>query len=387
VKITRVASLVVGARMRNWVFVKVETDEDGLYGWGEATLEWKTAGVVGSVDDVSRLVIGEDPRRIEHLFQVMTRQYFWRAGIEGMSAISAIEQALWDIKGKLLGVPVYELLGGRVRDRVRMYDHLGGGTMESMYESTSPEEFGERALAVKERGYTALKFMAVPRTEPVEGMRSVRYAESLVRAVREAVGDEIDLMVDLHARTWPAMALRYCEAFEPYGLLFFEEPCPTEDVEATAQVTRASKIPVATGERLVGRPQFRELLEKRACHVIQPDLSHCGGLWEARKIAAAAETHSIAVAPHNPNGPIATAAAIHFALATPNWLIQEGISSDVPWRDEVVIDPVRVVDGYAAVPDKPGLGIDVDEKEAAKHPPGEEHMQRYFHPDGSVADW
>jgi galactonate dehydratase len=387
VKITRIASLVVGARMRNWVFVKVETDEDGLYGWGEATLEWKTAGVVGSVDDVSRLVIGEDPRRIEHLYQVMTRQYFWRAGIEGMSAISAIEQALWDIKGKVLGVPVYELLGGRVRDRVRMYDHLGGGTLESMYESTTAEQFAERALAVKERGYTALKFMPVPRTEPVEGVRSVQRAERLVRAVREAVGDDVDLMVDLHARTWPGMAIRYCRAFEPYGLLFFEEPCPTEDVEATAQVTRASKIPIATGERLVGRSQFREVLERRACHVIQPDLSHCGGLWEARKIAAAAETFSIAVAPHNPNGPIATAAAVHFALATPNWLIQEGISSDVPWRDEVVIDPVSVVDGHAAVPDKPGLGIDVDEREAAKHPPGPEPVQRFFHPDGSVADW
>ena len=140
-KITAIKTLVVHAEMRNWVFVKVETDEDGLYGWGEATLEWKTAGVVGSVDDVSRLVIGEDPRRIEHLYQVMTRQYFWRAGVEGMSAISAIEQALWDIKGKVLGVPVYELLGGRVRDRVRMYDHLGGGTLESMYESTTAEQF------------------------------------------------------------------------------------------------------------------------------------------------------------------------------------------------------------------------------------------------------
>jgi galactonate dehydratase len=250
-KIARVSSLVVNANMRNWVFVKVETDEDGLYGWGEATLEWKTHGVVGSVADVSRFVVGEDPRRIEHLYQMMVRQYFWRPGIEGMSAISGIEQALWDIKGKLLGVPVYELLGGRVRDRVRMYNHLGAGLMTSMYESTDPEQFAERALMVKELGYDAIKFMAVPRTEPVEGTRSVRYAESLVRAVREAVGDEMDLMVDLHARTWPGMAIRYCRAFEPYGLLFFEEPCPPEDVEATAQVTRVSQIPIATGERLV----------------------------------------------------------------------------------------------------------------------------------------
>jgi galactonate dehydratase len=386
-KITSVRPVVVNANMRNWIFVKVETDEDGLYGWGEATLEWKTRGVVGSVEDVSRLVIGEDPFRIEHLYQMMLRQYFWKPGIEGMSAISGIEQALWDLKGKSLGVPVYELLGGRVRDRVRMYDHLGSGLMTSMYESTTPEEFAERALSVKERGYTAVKFMAVPRTEPVEGLRSVRYAESLVRAVREAVGDEMDLMVDLHARTWPGMAIRYCQAFEPYGLLFFEEPCPTEDVEATAQVTRASRIPIATGERLVGRHQFRELFERRACHVVQPDLSHCGGLLEARKIAAAAETYSMAVAPHNPNGPVATAAAVHFALATPNWLIQEGISGDVPWRDEVVVNAVEVVEGHVGIPERPGLGIDVDEREAAKHPFQEEREQRYFHPDGAVADW
>lgn len=385
-RITAVRPLVVNARMRNWIFVKVETDE-GPHGWGEATLEWKTASVVGAIEDCSRFIIGEDPARIEHLWQMMYRQYFWKVGIEGMSAISGIEQALWDIRGKALGVPVYDLLGGRVRDRVRVYDHLGGGRMENMYESETPEEFAERALVVKEMGYTALKFMAVPRTEPVEGVRSVRHAESLVRAVREAVGSDLDLMVDLHARTWPAMAIQYCHAFEPYGLLFFEEPCPTEDVEATAQVTRASRIPIATGERLVTRWQFREVFEKRACHVIQPDLSHCGGLWEARKIAASAEAHSIAVAPHNPNGPIATAVAVHFALATPNWLIQETISSDVPWRDEVVQGAVKPVNGFVDVPTAPGLGIEVDEGEAARHPFQPELEQRYFHPDGAVADW
>ena len=385
-RITRVVPLAVNARMRNWVFVKVETDE-GLHGWGEATLEWKTKSVLGAIEDTSRFVIGEDPFRIEHLFQVMRRQYFWKSGVEGMSAISGIEQALWDLKGKALGVPVYELLGGRVRDRVRLYDHLGSGVMESMYESETPEQFAERALIVKERGYTALKFMAVPRTEPVEGDRSVRLAARLVEAVRKAVGEEMDLMVDLHARTWPAMAVRYCQAFEPYGLLFFEEPCPSEDVDAIVQVTRQSKVPIATGERLVTRWQFRELLEKRACHVIQPDLSHCGGLWEARKIAAEAEARSIAVAPHNPNGPIATAAAIHFALATPNWVIQETVSADVPWRDEVVSGVPAAVDGCAGVPEGAGLGVEVDERAAAAHPYQPELEQRYFHPDGSVADW
>ena len=386
-KITRISSVVVNARMRNWIFVKVETDQQGLYGWGEATLEWKTKGVVGAVEDIGRLLIGEDPNRIEHLYQMMTRQYFWRAGIEGMSAISGIEMALWDIKGKALGVPVYELLGGRVRDRVRLYNHLGGGQMKVMYESTEPQQFAENAISVKEAGYTAIKFMAVPRTEPVEGVQSVKYAAALVEAIRNAVGPEMDLMVDLHARCWPAMAIQYCHALEPYGLLFFEEPCPTEDIEATAQVTRASNIPIATGERLVGRPQFREVFEKRACHIIQPDLSHCGGLWEARKIAAMAETYSIAVAPHNPNGPVATVAATHFALATPNWIIQESITDDVPWRYEVIEPPLEVKNGYIEIPTRPGLGIDINETEAAKHPFQEEVMQRYFHPDGAVADW
>lgn len=386
-KITKVSTLVVNANMRNWIFVKVETDQSGLVGWGEATLEWKTKTVVGAVEDISRFIIGEDPRRIEHLYQMMYRQYFWKVGIEGMSAISGIEQALWDIKGKWLNVPVYELLGGRVRDRVRLYNHLGGGQMNKMYESAEPQEFAERAISVQEMGYDAIKFMAVPRTEPVEGARSVRYAARLVEAVRNAVGPDMDLMVDLHARTWPAMAIQYCHALEPYGLLFFEEPCPTEDIEATVQVTRASRIPIATGERLVTRYQFREIFEKRACHIIQPDLSHVGGLWEARKIAATAEGYSIAVAPHNPNGPLALVVAVHFALATPNWLIQEAITSDVPWREEVLGEGLEIKNGYIEPPVKPGLGVDINEKAAAKYPFKPEAEQRYFHPDGAVADW
>ena len=386
-KITKVSTTIVNANMRNWIFIKVETDTPGLYGWGEATLEWKTNTVVGAVQDISRFVIGEDPLRIEHLYQMMYRQYFWKVGIEGMTAISGIEQALWDIKGKMLNVPVYELLGGRVRDQVRVYNHLGGGQMKSMYESTEPEEFARRALEVQNAGYSAIKFMAVPRTSPVEGTQSIKYAARLVEAIRSAVGPGMDLMVDLHGRTTPAMGMQYCRALEPYGLFFFEEPCPTEDLDATAQITRFSSIPIATGERLVGRHQFRELFEKRACHIIQPDLSHCGGLWEARKIAAMAETYSMSVAPHNPNGPVATAVAVQFALATPNWIIQEAITSDVPWRNEVILNPIEVVEGNAVFSDRPGLGIDIDESAAAKYPLKPEAEQRYFHPDGSVADW
>jgi galactonate dehydratase len=386
VKIASVDSVVVNAKMRNWIFVRVRTNE-GLVGWGEATLEWKTRGVIGAIEDVSRFILGEDPMRIEHLFEIMRRQYFWRPGIEGMSAISGIEQALWDIKGKALGVPVYELLGGRVRDRIRLYTHLGGGFMSTMYETVEPARFAESALEVKERGYTALKFMPVPRMEAVEGMRSVAYAEGVVSAVREAVGDDMDLMVDLHGRSWPAMAIQFCRAFEPYGLLFLEEPCPPDDIDATAQVKATSSIPIATGERLIGRHQFLDLLERQACHVIQPDISHAGGLWETYKIAILASAHSVAVAPHNPIGPVATAVALHFAAATSNWLIQETVVDDVPWRAEIIDLPVAVTDGYADIPSLPGLGMEVNEREASKHPFAPEAEQRYFHADGSVADW
>jgi galactonate dehydratase len=259
--------------------------------------------------------------------------------------------------------------------------------MEGMYLTDTERLAAERALEVVEAGTRALKFMPVPRTLPVEGAENVRRAERLVAAVREAVGPGVDLMVDLHGRCLPGMAKQYCRAFADYGLLWVEEPCQTTDLEATAEVRRASPVPIATGERLVGLSQFRELFERRAADIVQPDLSHCGGLWEARKIAALAEAHSLAVAPHNPNGPIATAAAIHFALATPNWVIQEAISSDVPWRRDVLDEPFAVVEGEIAPPDRPGLGVEVDEEAAAAYPYAEEAEQRLFHPDGAVAEW
>lgn len=385
-KITSVGTVVVNAQMRNWVFVKVETDA-GLVGWGEASLEWKTRGVVGCVADLAALIVGQDPRRIEYLYQIMYRQGFFRLGVVGMSALSGIELALWDIYGKSLGVPVYQLLGGAVRDRIRMYDHLGGGEMTSLYLDDQPEEMAERARQSVAAGYTAVKILAVPRTEPLEGTRPLRHAEKVMTAVRDAVGPDVDIMIDLHARTWPEMAVQYARVLEPYSPFFMEEVCPPENVDGMAQVARSTSIPLATGERLIGRAGFREVLEKRAVAVIQPDICHTGGLWETKKIAAMAETYLVSVAPHNPLGPIATAAAIHFAASTPNWIIQESFRSDVPWRDAVVTEPIRIVDGYAALPDRPGLGIEVNEKAAAHHPFEQEEILRYFHPDGSVADW
>ena len=385
-KITSVSSIIVNAEMRNWVFVKVATDE-GLTGWGEASLEWKTRSVAGAVADLEPLVLGQDPRRIEHLYQIMYRQGFFRPGIVGMSAISGIEQACWDIYGKALGLPVYALLGGQVRERIRMYDHLGGGKMQSLYLGDTVEQMTERARESLEAGYTALKVLVVPRTEPLDGNAPLRQAERLFGALRETVGDDVDLMVDFHGRTTPAMAIQYGKALEPYRPYFLEEVCPPENVDGMVEVARALNIPLATGERLVTRYEFREVLEKRACAILQPDLCHCGGLWEARKIAAMAETYYVSLAPHNPLGPIATAAAAQFGFATPNYIIQEAIRSDVPWRNHVVTEPLVVRDGYIFPSDRPGLGMEVDEREAAKHPFKQEVLMNWFHRDGSVADW
>jgi galactonate dehydratase len=385
-RITKVGTVVVNARMRNWVFVKVETDA-GIVGWGESSLEWKTKGVVGCVEDLSHLIVGQDPGRIEHLYQIMYRQGFFRLGVVGMSALSGIEQALWDIKGQALGVPVYELLGGAVRDRIRMYDHLGGGEMTSLYLDDQPEQMAARARESVAAGYTAVKILAVPRSAPLEGLAPLRHAERVMAAVREAIGPDVDIMVDFHGRTWPEVAIQYAKVLEPFHPFFIEEVCPPENVQGMAQVARATTIPLATGERLIGRAGFREVFEQRAVAVIQPDLCHAGGLWEARKIAAMAETYFMSVAPHNPLGPLATAAAIHFAAATPNWIIQESFRADVPWRDDVLINPVRIEGGHTALPEGPGLGTVVNEAEAAKHPYRPEELLRYFHPDGSVADW
>ena len=386
-KITKISSIVVNARMRNWVFVRVETDQPGLYGWGEGTLEWKTKAVVGAVEDLSRLLVGQDPRRVEHLWQTMHRQYFWRGGIVNCSAMSAIDQALWDIKGKEIGRPVCELLGGPVRDTLRLYDHLGGGSLEGMYKTIEPAQFVDLLQESLAKGFTAVKAMPIPVAEPIENAKVLKDAARCVEAMRKAGGDNVDIMLDLHARTTPAAAIQFGRLLVDYNLYWYEEPCWPEHVDGLVEVARALPFPIATGERLVLRQQFREILEKRACAVIQPDVSHCGGISEARRIAAMAETYMISVACHNPQGPISTAASLHVGFATPNYLIQEVVRKDVPWRHDVVTEPIDMDRGVSRVPTASGLGIDINEKEAAKHPFQPEVTMAYFHKDGSVADW
>ncbi len=391
-RITAVKTVVVNAQMRNWVFVKVETDQAGLHGWGEASLEWKTRGVAGTIEDFAPMLVGEDPTRIEHLYQKMYRQSFWRLGVIGLSAISGIEQALWDILGKSLGQPVYKLLGGAVRDRVRMYTHLGGGDMKAVYEtqqSNDAQVFADRALEVVAMGYNAVKVLITPPTESLNSIAAYKYTDRVMAAMRNAVGDDVDIMIDCHGRHSMANAVEFCRVLAPYRPYFVEEPVPPENVALMAEVRKASPVPIATGERLVTRYQFRELFEQQACHVIQPDLCHCGGLWEAKKIAAMAEVYSMGVAPHNPLGPVANAAALHFALSTPNFLIQEDMLSDVPWRWDVVKHSLETKDGYWLPCDAPGLGIEVDETAAAKHPFEQEviHATTVRAHDGAILDW
>ena len=391
-KITAIETHVCHARMRNWIFVKVLTDQPGLYGWGEATLEWHTRGVVGAIEDIAELVVGEDPTRIEHLWQMMYRQHFWHGhGIVRSTAIAGIDIALWDIAGKIAGLPLSKLWGGPVRDTIRTYCHLGGGNMEDFYETSVAEakRFAELSQQAVEEGFTAMKTMAVPPTMPVEGLASVRAAEAAVAAMREAVGEEIDLMVDCHARPSPAMGLQFGKALEPYGLYFFEEPCWPESIDGLAMINAALTTPVATGERITHLSAFRDLFARRACEVCQLDLTHCGGFTEGRRIAALADAYRIALAPHNPQGPVSTAASLEFGFSQPGYIICETVHDDVPWRKDIVKEGFQVQpEGRLVLPNElPGLGIELDEEEIAKHPFEQELAQRVFYRDGSVGDW
>jgi galactonate dehydratase len=391
-KITAVETLVCHARMRNWIFVKIVTDQPGLIGWGEATLEWHTRSVVGAVEDLAQLIVGQDPTRVEFLWQMMWRQHFWHGnGIVRGTAIAGIDLALWDIVGKSLGVPCHKLWGGPVRDYVRLYCHLGGGNMESFYETPvdNAKRFGELAQQAVSEGFTAFKSMAVPPTMPVEGLQPVKAAEACVSAMRDAVGDSIDIMVDCHARPSPAMGMKFAHALEPYGLYFLEEPCWPESLDGLAAINAAVATPIATGERMTHLAAFRDLFERRGCEICQLDITHCGGFTEARRVAALAEAHRIALAPHNPQGPVSTAASIEFGFSQPSYIICESVHSDVPWRNEVVSEGYTIDKATRTVRpgNKPGLGVEVNEDEVRKHPFQQEELQRVFYRDGSVGDW
>jgi galactonate dehydratase len=390
VKIVSITTRVVNAEMRNWVFVRVETDQPGLYGWGEATLEWKTRAVAGAVEDLAPLLIGKDPRDIEQLVRIMKKQSFWRLGVVGMSAVSGIEIALWDILGKSLDVPVWRLLGGKVRDKVAVYTHLGLGDMRAVYESMDAEPLVQRARDVVDKGYKAFKAVFIPYTHFHAPLAEIDKVARLMEALRSAVGPSVEIMIDFHGRTASVgAALAYIEALEPGRPMFVEEVLPPGDTNGLIAIAAKTKVPLATGERLVDRIEFNELFQSRAIDIAQPDICHCGGLLEAKKIAAMADACSIGVAPHNPLGPIAGVAALHFAVSTPNLVIQEEMVGAVPWYFDVVQGPIRMVDGFWQVPEAPGLGIEVNEKACAAHPFAPEiyHTTNAVLDDGTIVDW
>ncbi|MGH3746893.1 MAG: enolase C-terminal domain-like protein, partial [Micromonosporaceae bacterium] len=331
-RITDVETLVVNAEMRNWIFVKVRTNSDGLHGWGEASLNWKTRAVTGAVADLKPLLVGRDPRDIEGTLQALHKHSYYRLGIIGTTAISGIEHALWDIFGKSVSLPVWRLLGGQVRDKVRVYTHLGLGDMHAVYETFDAGKLRDRALEVVENGYDALKVVLIPYGHHLTRSADRRHVDKLMATLRDAVGEDVDIMIDFHGRPASvAAALEHIQVLAPYQPLFCEEPVQPGDTAALSQVAQRSPSPIAAGERLVGLREFLPVLRGKAVHVAQPDLNHTGGLLEGKRIAALAEAEMVGVAPHNPNGPVAGAAALHYDVCTPNFVIQEEMTGAVPW--------------------------------------------------------
>lgn len=386
-KITKITTNIVNAKMRNWVIVRVFTDVPGLIGIGEATIEFQTQAVVGAIEDLAPLIIGKDPRDIERNWQILFRHPFFKGGIITMSAISGIDQALWDITAKDQGVPLYRILGGLARDRVRMYDHLGGGDADAVYNSDSEAQFQEKMRDSIEHGFTAVKILAVPQTEPMGSYESLRHAESLMASAREAAGPDIDIMIDFHGRTTAAMAIQYGKVLEPFRPLFLEEVVQPEQLEAFKQARAGINVPLAAGERLFTRFEFLPMLQAGIIDVAQPDVCHAGGITELRKIAALCDTFGVVMAPHNPLGPIATMVNVHLGLTMPNFLIQEVMRADVPWRNEVFHGVPDIKEGFIYPPTAPGIGVEMDEIAALDHPYENVIPTQWFQRDGSVADW
>jgi galactonate dehydratase len=362
---------------RNWVFVKVTTDTD-LYGWGEATLEGKEQTVATCVDELGQALIGHDPLAVEHHWQALYRHGFWRGGVVLNSALAALDQALWDLRGKAWGVPVYRLLGGPTRQRVRLYTHVG------IYNPALLEEDARRDLA---DGFTAVKTGAWASDAALPEAEAIAAFTERVGRLRQIVGPNVDIMIDNHGRSRPSTAVRLMEALRPHNLLWLEEPTPPDDIEALARVRAAGpSMDIATGERLYSKWEFAPLLERRLVDVLQPDLCHAGGITECKKIAALAEAYYVQIAPHSPQGPVSTAASAHLGLAIPNFLILEFVRS-APFRDRVSREPWPVRDGHLEVPDRPGLGVDLDEEALAASPMRPRGVPRgAWAADGSVAD-
>jgi galactonate dehydratase len=369
-QITRLKTFIVNAFRCNWVFVKLETDE-GVSGIGEGTVEMRESTVAAAIQELGRYLIGKDPFAIEHHVHIMNRDSYWRGGVILRSALSAVEAAMFDIKGKALGVPVYELLGGRCRDRVKCY---ANGWFAG---ARTPAQFAEKARAAVEMGFRALKFdpfgCAYLRMEPEE--RDL--ATEIVEAVRDAVGPHVDLLIEAHGRLDVPSAIDMAARLAPYRPYWYEEPVSPESVDALAEVRRRVSIPVAAGERYFSPHRFAEALQREALDFLQPDVCHVGGLLEAKLVSNLGLLHGKGVSPHNPNGPVCHAMTLHAAASTPNFVMLETMVTDVSWRSEVVREELEMVDGYMLIPERPGLGVELNE-EAALSYPYEPHELRHY---------
>lgn len=366
-KITKVETIFVKPR---WLFLKIHTNA-GIIGLGEGIIEGRAKTVATAIEELTPYLLGKDPRAVTHHWQAMYRHAFYRGGPILTSAISGVDQALWDIKGKALGVPVYELLGGPTRTRVRVYAHAR--TVEKIKESRA-------------EGFTAFKTrpLAERPTRIVENKAFIDQAAENFAALRKAVGDTCDIGIDFHGCISQQTARILIKALEPYQPMFIEEPVNCQEVDVMADIARGTHLPIATGERIFTKWGFREILEKKAATILQPDLCHAGGITECKVIAGIAEAFYAAIAPHNPLGPISLAAGLHLAAAIPNFLCQEQVSLG----EGYIKKPFKVREGYIDIPTGPGLGIELDENAlAGKIDHDWRNRETYDFDDGSVVDW
>lgn len=375
-KVTGIKTFICHAYRTNWVFIKVMTDT-GIYGVGEATLEMRELTVVQAIKELERYLIGRDPHDIEAFWQYAYRDAYWRGGAVLMSALSGVEMALWDIKGKDLGVPVYQLLGGKVRAAVPCY---ANGWFAG---AKRPEDFAQKAKEAVKAGFSGLKWD--PFGKEYMNISPVMIKESLacIAAVKEAVGDQVHLIIEGHGRFNVPTAVRIGHALKEFNILWFEEPIPPDDKEGLASVRRKVDVAISGGERIYGRFDYTDYLRMECADYWQPDVSHCGGIMELRKIAAMAESHYIPVCPHNPSGPVANAATLHLAACTPNFYLLETMSSDVTYRGQICDEKVMFKDGNMHISDKPGLGIDINELEISKYPYEARNLRHY---EGNLTD-
>lgn len=381
-KITNIKLYQVPPR---WLFLKVETDE-GLSGWGEPVIEGRAQTVKAAVEELSQYIIGKDPMQIEDIWQVLYRGGFYRGGPILMSAMAGIDQALWDIKGKFFNAPIYDLLGGRVRDKIKVYSWIGGDR---------PSDVAEEAKKKQGQGFSAIKMNGTEELQYIDSYAKVDALLERVDAIRKTVGKDFGIGVDFHGRVHKPMAKILMKELEPYRLMFIEEPVLDENLEALKELSRHTSTPIATGERMYSRWDFKQLLSTGYIDILQPDLSHAGGITECRKIATMAEAYDVAMAFHCPLGPIALAACLQVDAVSHNAFIQEQSLGIHYNKGNDILDYLKDPEvfhyesGFVKMPGGPGLGIEVDEEKVKEASLGSHNWKNpvWRHEDGSVAEW